>query len=158
MTAISPHFTIEELTHSSTGFPNYAPPEAVSSLRILCSAILEPLRELTGPIRITSGYRSADVNRQIGGSKTSQHLFGEAADFQPLTCSLGAAWTYLVQMTNDRFPVDQAIVYVRQQHAGWIHVSLCPRRTPRRELLVELGGGRPMVRWADYNGPVVLPP
>ena len=51
------------------------------ALLALVEKVLDPLREALGePIRITSGYRSPELNRLVGGVPTSQHLKGEAAD------------------------------------------------------------------------------
>lgn len=52
-------------------------------LKILSVAILQPLRdELKTPIYINSGFRSAAVNKRVGGAKNSAHLFGRAADIK----------------------------------------------------------------------------
>lgn len=86
---LSPNFTLEEFVRSEAAERIPAllaqqrnpPPEVVANLRYLCRSTLQPLRErLRFPIRITSGYRSHELNRLIGGSPTSQHRVGQAAD------------------------------------------------------------------------------
>jgi zinc D-Ala-D-Ala carboxypeptidase len=82
---ISEHFTLAELTRSQTaqrkGIGNMPTPEHVANLELLCDQVLEPLRTLYGkPIRISSGYRSAALNKAVGGSATSHHCFGMAVD------------------------------------------------------------------------------
>jgi hypothetical protein len=86
---LSRNFTLAELVRSETAERIPAllaqqrnpPAEVVENLRYLCSATLQPLRERLGfPIQITSGYRSDELNRRIGGSPTSQHCFGQAED------------------------------------------------------------------------------
>jgi hypothetical protein len=86
---ISPHFTWRELLRSSTAERAPAlkeeqenPPEDVQkSLQYLARQILEPIRTGLGvPLQITSGYRCVIVNKLVGGSATSQHCLGEAAD------------------------------------------------------------------------------
>lgn len=53
----------------------------LTNINALVNNVLDPLRALIGrPIIITSGYRSQQVNELVGGSKTSQHLLGQAAD------------------------------------------------------------------------------
>lgn len=150
---LSPHFTLAELTVTSTGLPNVPSPAHVEALRALCLQALEPWRAVVGPIRITSGYRSPEVNAAIRGSKTSQHMRGEAADCQPLRGSLVDAWEALCSLLRCGLPVDQAILYVRPSGQGWIHVS--HDEIPRRQLLVERGGR--YVPLEDYEGPLVLP-
>lgn len=86
---LSPNFTLDEMVQSERAerdeelLKQQQEPlqHVVDSLRYLCRTTLQPLRDKLGfPIRITSGYRSPDVNRAVGGSATSQHCFGQAAD------------------------------------------------------------------------------
>lgn len=86
---LSPNFSLEEMVRSETAERDRKlleqqqdpPPEVVESLRYLCTHTLQPIRErLRFPIHVTSGYRSPDVNRAVGGSPTSQHRLGQAAD------------------------------------------------------------------------------
>ena len=58
-------------------------PTHISNYRALCYFALEPIRKEFGgrPVVITSGYRDPEYNKAIGGSPTSQHVFGEACDF-----------------------------------------------------------------------------
>ena len=82
---LSEHFHLSEFVRSDTakamGLRNVPPPEATRKLAMLCHRVLEPLRaRLLAPIHISSGYRSPEVNAACGGSPTSQHMKGEAAD------------------------------------------------------------------------------
>ena len=82
---ISEHFSLAELTRSQTaqrkGIGNMPTPEHVQNLELLCKEVLEPLRKLYGkPIRISSGYRSAALNKLVGGSAASHHCSGMAVD------------------------------------------------------------------------------
>jgi hypothetical protein len=82
---ISEHFTLEELTKSSTAarlnLDNTAPPLVKENLERFCREILEPVRLLfNSEIIVNSAYRSPDVNRAVGSNIKSQHLFGCAAD------------------------------------------------------------------------------
>ena len=55
--------------------------QVLGNIKALVLNVLDPLRARIGrPIIITSGYRSQRVNELVGGSKTSQHLSGKAAD------------------------------------------------------------------------------
>ncbi len=150
---LTPHFSLAELTVTSTGLPNTPGPAELEALRELCLRVLEPWRAVVGPIRVTSGYRSPEVNRAIRGSKTSQHMRGEAADCQPLRGSLVDAWEALCSLLRRGLPVDQAILYVRPEGQGWIHVS--HDEVPRRQMLVERNKRYILVE--DYTGPLVLP-
>ena len=82
---ITPHFTLDEMTVSQLaareGLDNNPPAEARANLQLLCNA-LEQVRALFGaPVIVSSGYRSPAVNQRIGGTLTSKHLQGLAADF-----------------------------------------------------------------------------
>jgi zinc D-Ala-D-Ala carboxypeptidase len=88
---LSKDFTLEELLQSEVAERDERlkreqqnpPSEIVENLKYLTETVLQPLRTRLGfPIRITSGYRCALVNKLVGGSATSQHCSGEAADCQ----------------------------------------------------------------------------
>lgn len=81
------HFTISELTRSATanrlGIDNTPSDEIKKNLEKLINTVLDPLREAWGaPIIVTSGYRCPALNRAVKGSKTSQHVLGQAADIK----------------------------------------------------------------------------
>ena len=82
---LSEHFELAEFLVSETaarrGIANEPTPEVIENLRRLCQSVLQPLRvHLKRPVVITSGYRSPALNRAIGGSPTSHHMQGRAAD------------------------------------------------------------------------------
>ncbi len=86
---LSENFWLSEFLSSQTAERNpevaedqFNPPnEVVDCLRYLCENTIQPLRTLLKtPMRISSGYRSPALNAAIGGSKSSQHMRGEAAD------------------------------------------------------------------------------
>src|SRR5262249_51531652 len=86
---LTPHFTLKEMLRSTTAERDQAlkaeqespSEEVVTSLQYLATTVLEPIRLSLGmPLQITSGYRCTLVNKLVGGSATSQHCRGEAAD------------------------------------------------------------------------------
>lgn len=125
---LSKNFSLRELTQSQHaarhGIDNTPPPEVVENLRALCTAVLQPLREAIGKsITITSGYRSPEVNKAIGGSTTGQHPKGEAADFECFSMDNKALAQKIIDM---KLPFDQLILefYVSgDPNSGWVHVS-----------------------------------
>ena len=81
---LTPHFTLAELTASSTaqrlGLGNTPPPELVPRL-VLTAEMLERIRSTLGaPVVVTSGYRGRAVNQAVGGVTSSDHTQGHAAD------------------------------------------------------------------------------
>lgn len=84
-TKLSENFTLEEMLVSSTakkyGIDNIPDATAKANMSILCNKLLQPIRNKFGKsIIVTSGYRCLALNTRIGGSKTSQHMKGQAAD------------------------------------------------------------------------------
>lgn len=150
--ALSPHFTLAELTTTSTGLPNRPGDAALGRLRRLCTELLEPVRSIVGvPLRVNSGYRSAAVNARIGGSRTSAHLTGSAADVVPIGLDGEEAMRRIVEAHRAGLlpALDQAIIYA----GGMIHLGAArDGRQPRGELLRSLassGSGGPYVPWVD---------
>ena len=86
-TKLTEHFTLEEMTASPTakklGIPNTPTAEHIENMRYCCEKILEPVRKHFGKaVTINSSYRAPKVNTAVGGSKTSQHVNGQAIDFE----------------------------------------------------------------------------
>ena len=131
------YFTWSEMQTTSTGLPNVAPRSARHNLRRLCHVVLDPLRRIVGPVRVNSGYRSLAVNTAVGGSRTSVHMRGLAADIVALSSEWPAerVATLLAQSPRELVPFDQVILYA----SGFVHVGLV-EGTPRRQLLYSSGG------------------
>ena len=136
---MSEHFTLDDLTRSQTasrkGIDNTPPQQAIDSLNLLCSTLLEPARALLGvPISVDSGFRSEVLNEAVGGAKSSAHLEGRAADLVPQGMALQAAFDIL---RKSNLPFDQIIF---ECHA-WIHLAIArDGETPRRQALTASGG------------------
>lgn len=86
------YFTLRELTRSATairlGIDNTPDAKVAENLKKLVETVLDPLREAYGkPIIVTSGYRCEKLNRAVGGSRTSQHVHGQAADIRSVSDS-----------------------------------------------------------------------
>ena len=81
---ISKNFTLQELTRSNVamrlGISNQPTQDGIQKLTMMANGLLQPIRKELGPIRITSGYRSPELNMAIGGSSNSQHCRYEAVD------------------------------------------------------------------------------
>lgn len=145
---LSQHFSLAELTVSQTadraGLDNNPNDAVISNLTVLCHG-LEMIRALVGlPILVSSGYRSPVVNKLVGGSDTSQHMTGSAAD---ITCpAYGDPKNLLKAVMAAKLPFDQAILEFYQPATwntparGWLHVSFV-RSEPRQQALVIDGQG-----------------
>lgn len=133
---ISDHFYMGEFIYSAVaverGLDNTPPPEAQKAIRNLVKKLLEPLRVYTNdmaPMHISSGYRSEELNRLVGGVENSQHLIGEAVDIYTFeSCCL------LDALQESRLNFDQAIYYRRR---GFMHLSLKLQGKNRRQVIIK---------------------
>ena len=118
---LSQHFTLAEMTVSQeaarSGLRNDPDMRQIEALTALCQNVLEPLRaRVKRPIIVTSGYRSASINRRIGGSNRSQHCRGEAADIIVPGIPPEDLFALIRVM---KLPFDQVI----EEFGQWVHVS-----------------------------------
>ena len=141
---LTKNFAYQEMIKSSTadrlGISNDATREHVINLVNLCNFILQPVREEFGPIRINSGYRSPALNKAVGGSKTSQHCNGEAADFESTKISNPD----LAKWISENLIFDQLILEFydgKDPHSGWVHCSYKKDDTNRGSELTALRVG-----------------
>ena len=100
------YFTIQELCSSATatklGIKNEPSKAALTNLESLVLNILDPLRAAWGGgIIVTSGYRSAAVNKVVKGSPTSAHRYGLAADIVPADRRIAAFKAFCVKWLKD---------------------------------------------------------
>lgn len=109
---------------------NTAPESARKNIAALVDKVLDPLREAWGkPISVTSGYRCPELNRIVGGSKTSHHMRGMAAD---ITTGNRVENRRLFQLIMDlKLPFTQLI---DEKNFQWVHVSLDPEDVKRQVL------------------------
>ncbi len=122
---------------TSTGLNNTPTEEARANLYRLVQTVLDPLREELGvPIRVTSAYRSPQVNAAVGGSRTSRHMLGLAADIKARGYDARQIVDRINRMYEDGLlDYDQAIAYAVRR-GGHVHVGLSPEGvTPRRQML-----------------------
>ena len=130
-TKLTKNFTLEELICSVTAanwkIDNTPNPEEAEKLRRLAVEVLQPIRDkYKHPITVTSGFRNQKVNQMVGGSKTSQHMKGEAADIQCTATSKAYLFNLIRKMIeNKEIEVGQLIwEYGSKNEPKWIHVSL----------------------------------
>ncbi len=132
---LSKNFVLSEITRSNTakrlGIDNEPTKKDLENLQRIVTNLLQPVRNHLGPIRISSGYRSKELNRAIGGSNKSQHSKGEAVDIQ--------FWRD-GQMCNKEvydWIIDNAVEFdqmINEFDFSWIHISL-KKSNNRREVL-----------------------
>jgi len=121
---LSQHFSLDEFLVSEwmarRGFMITPSDADIENLTRLCRTVLEPLRrDLSAPIVVTSGLRPVELNTAIGGSKTSDHITGSAADIRAIGCT-----PLFIAMTVEelKLPVKQVI----HEFGRWVHLSVPP--------------------------------
>jgi hypothetical protein len=129
---LSKHFELAEFVVSETaarqGIDNQPSDQVIANLSGLCEKLLEPLRvHLARPVIITSGYRSIELNQLIGGSNTSQHMTGKAADIIVPGITPFDLCTLIESMN---LPYGQLI----NEFGRWTHISLKTSSKPQQTL------------------------
>jgi len=124
---LSPNLTLKQAVHSQTairrGIDNTPTPEHRANMLYSAKNIFEPLFEkFNGHIRISSFYRGPALNKAVGGSKSSQHMTGEAIDIQGAN---GVTNAEIYRYVRDNMNFDQLIwEFGTSKEPAWVHVSL----------------------------------
>jgi hypothetical protein len=128
---LSAHVTLKEFQASGIAtlrnLNNQMNESQIASAKLLCENVFEPLRiHLNTPIEISSGFRSVQVNKMIGGASTSQHTKGEAMDLQ-----IGSKGFHFIK---DKLQFDQLIwEFGNDENPSWVHVSFSSKN--RKQVL-----------------------
>lgn len=132
MGKITTNFTIEEAEYSETAerrnITNRIPIPSYGIMKILFENLIQPLRDVVGPIRITSGYRCSELNLLLGGSPISQHCYsknrGAAVDISHYHGKYSTAEIINV-ILKLQLKFDQLILeYPKSANSGWLHASI----------------------------------
>jgi zinc D-Ala-D-Ala carboxypeptidase len=142
---ISEHFSWAEFLYSQTaareGIPNVPDAAARANLEKLAD-VMEKIRSLLGdhPITISSGYRSPAVNAAVGGSSTSAHMTGLAADFLVPGFGTSTEVCKAIEPHMKELGIDQNID--EYPSTGWTHIGLAAApAAPRCECLTISSAG-----------------
>jgi len=136
------HFTLQELTNSATAkrlkIDNTPNDSIIKELQEVAN-MLEKIRIVYGkPIIVTSGYRCTKLNNAVGGSKTSQHVKGQAADIRTIS-----------DLPEDNKKLFDLIVEMGKQNQikwgqlideynyNWIHISTPKLKTNNQILHIK---------------------
>ena len=126
---LSQHLDLSEVIRSESakrnGISNMPTGEHIANFITLAEKVFEPIREHFGvPIHISSGYRSAALNKCIGGSATSQHCKGQAIDIDMDGTSNGVTNKMVYDYIKDNLKFDQLIwEFGDNANPDWVHVS-----------------------------------
>jgi len=147
---LSEHFTLSELTRSATaaarGIKNEPSGAELDNLRWLAGELEKARAVIGAPVVVSSAFRCEALNRAVGGSATSAHRHGLAADIRAPKCgdARAVAGVLAAAMKSGRIECDQIILEFPERGAGaWVHVGYRRGREQRREVLTATKrGGR----------------
>ena len=142
---LSANFSLLELTKSDTAIrkdiDNTPDDVVIANLQALVDNVLQVVRDKFGSVRVTSGYRSPLLNSSIGGSKTSQHCFGFAADFEVG----GVDNKELAMWIRDNLEFTQLILEFYTEgdaNSGWVHCAYDATDLKKQVLTATKVGGK----------------
>jgi hypothetical protein len=146
MTQLTKNFSLHELTKSETavrnGMPNNPGPVEIANLTLLAGKVLQPVRDhFAKGVHINSGFRHPDVNAKVGGSRTSDHCKGMAADLE----IPGVPNAELAEWVKDNLEFTQLILEFYTPgipDSGWVHVSYDPANLKKQVMTATKQGGK----------------
>jgi len=146
MTQLTKNFSLHELTKSETAarhdMENNPGPAEIANLTELAGKILQPIRDhFQKGVHINSGFRHPDVNAKVGGSRTSDHCKGMAADLE----IPGVANADLAQWVKDNLEFTQLILEFYTPgipDSGWVHVSYDPGNLKKQVMTATKQNGK----------------
>jgi hypothetical protein len=140
------NFSLAEMVKSDTALrhdmDNTPGETEIANLKALCEKVLQPVREhfQTG-VKVNSGFRHPEVNAKVGGSKTSDHCKGQAADIE----IPGIANADLAVWIMDNLEYTQLILEFYTPgvpDSGWVHVSYDPANLKKQNLTATKKDGK----------------
>ena len=144
---LSAHFALGEFTRSESakreGLDNTPTAEHLENLKTLCEKVLEPIRLRFGSINISSGYRGKMLNHFIGGSVSSDHCVGRAADIDMDDSGTGVTNKEIFDYIKDNLEFDQVI---NEFNYAWVHVGYRQGANRKQVLDAVKEGGKTVYR------------
>ena len=143
---LSENFTLGEMIASDTakkkGIDNTPTLADIYRMQELCKNLLQPIRDAWGkPIKVTSGYRCYRLNRLVGGSPTSAHPLGWAADIKPASGSYKDFEVLVINFLEEHPEIkfDQAIRET-SGNSKWLHIGYKNGAGKQRRQIFDLHG------------------
>jgi len=125
---LSKNLSLKEVVKSNTAtrldIDNTPSEQAINNLKGIAEHVFQPLRDRFGvPIGVSSGYRSPALNKAVNGSRTSQHMVGEALDIDADIYG-GLSNKDIFEFIKDNLVFDQMIwEFGDDESPAWVHVS-----------------------------------
>ena len=143
---LTQNFSLAEMTKSETALrldlPNDPEPDHLENMKALAENVLQPVRNYFGMgVKVNSAYRHPDVNKAVGGSTTSDHCKGMAADIE----IPGIANAELAEWIQNNLEFRQLILEFYTPgvpDSGWVHVSYNPADNKKQVLTAMKENGK----------------
>ena len=140
------NFTLAEMVKSETALrhsmDNTPGETEIANLKQLAEKVLQPVRDAYQKgVKVNSGYRHPEVNAKVGGSKTSDHCKGQAADIE----IPGVANADLAKWITENLDFTQVILEFYTPgvpDSGWVHVSYDPENLKKQVLTATKQDGK----------------
>ena len=135
---LTQNFTLAEMTKSETalrhGMDNSPNQEQISNMQALAVIVLQPIRDhYKRGVKVNSGFRHPDVNARVGGSRTSDHTRGMAADIE-IPGVANAELAGWIQQNLDYTQLILEFYTPGVPDSGWVHVSYDPANLKKQVL------------------------
>ncbi len=143
---LTKNFSLSEMVKSETalrqGLDNTPGDTEIANLKTLAVNVLQPIRDSYGKgVKVNSGFRHPDVNAAVGGSRTSDHCKGMAADIE----IPGVANADLAEWIKDNLEFTQLILEFYTPgipDSGWVHVSYDPNNLKKQVMTAMKENGK----------------
>jgi hypothetical protein len=143
---LTKNFTLAEMTKSETALrydmDNTPGEQEIAALKLLAEKVLQPVRDHFGRgVKVNSGFRHPEVNAKVGGSKTSDHCRGQAADIE----IPGVPNAELAEWIKDNLEFRQLILEFYTPgvpDSGWVHVSYVAEDNKKQVLTATKQNGK----------------
>ena len=143
---LTKNFTLSEMVKSEPalrhGMDNTPGETEIANLKQLAEKVLQPVRDAYQKgVKVNSGYRAPEVNAKVGGSKTSDHCKGQAADIE----IPGVANADLAKWITENLDFTQVILEFYTlgiPDSGWVHVSYDPQNLKKQVLTATKQNGK----------------
>ena len=143
---LSKNFYLYELTASPTAkalkISNIPDQCAIANLKLVAQKILQPVRDYYKiSFSPNSGYRCQELNRRVGGSRSSQHIEGKAVDFEVP----GVTNYDLAVWCSKNLEFDQLILEfytLGVPDSGWVHCSYSQGKNRKQVMTAYKAGGK----------------
>ena len=143
---LTKNFSLSELTKSETALrhdmDNTPGAAETANLKLLAEKVLQPIRDhYAKGVKVNSGFRHPDVNAKVGGSRTSDHCKGQAADIE----IPGVPNAELAEWIKDNLSFTQLILEFYTSgvpDSGWVHVSYNPDNLKKQAMTATKKDGK----------------